>query len=78
MSTSGSVDWNATRDDIIKAAYRKVLVDEDFSPSTNQTNNAAFLLNGIVMSCTSSLGIPLCALGYGFILAFSCTYFATM
>lgn len=78
MSTSGSVDWNATRDDIIKAAYRKVLVDEDFSPSTNQTNNAALLLNGIVKSWTASLGIPLWALGYGFILPVSGTYFATM
>lgn len=59
MATSGSVDFSVSRDDIIKAAYRKVLIDEDFTPSTNQTNNAALLLNGIVKSWTASLGMPL-------------------
>lgn len=78
MATSGSIDWTTSRDEIIKAAYRLVVSDEDFSPSTNQTNNAALLLNGIVKSWTASLGIPLWALGYGFILPVSGTYFATM
>lgn len=74
MATSGSIDWSVSRDDVIKAAYRKVLSDEDFSPTTNQTSNAALLLNGIVKSWNASLGLPLWALTYGFILPFSGSY----
>lgn len=62
MATSGSIDFSVSRDDIIKAAYRMVLVDEDFSPSTNQTANAAILLNSIVKSWTATIGVPLWAL----------------
>lgn len=74
MSTSGSVDWTTTRDEIIKAAYRLVLVDEDFSPTTNQTTNASLLLNAIVKSYNATLGMPLWAMSYGFILPFSTSY----
>ena len=78
MATSGSVDWTVTRDEIIKAAYRLVVSDEDFTPTTNQTNNAALLLNGIVKSYNASLGMPLWALNYAFILPVSGTYAATI
>lgn len=78
MATSGSVDWTVTRDEIIKAAYRLVVSDEDFTPTTNQTNNAALLLNGIVKSYNASLGMPLWALNYAFILTVSGTYAATI
>ncbi len=74
MSTSGSVDWTVTRDEIIKAAYRLVVVDEDFTPTTNQTTNASLLLNSIVKSYNASLGMPLWAMSYGFILPFSTAY----
>lgn len=74
MATSGSVDWTVTRDEIIKAAYRLVLVDEDFSPTTNQTTNAALLLNAIVKSYNATLGMPLWAMRTGFLLPFTTSY----
>jgi len=74
MATSGSIDWTTSRDEIINAAYRLVVSDEDFTPTTNQTNNAALLLNGIVKSYNASLGMPLWGLNYGFILPFTTSY----
>jgi hypothetical protein len=68
MATSGSVDWAVTRDDVIKAAYRLVLADEDFTPTTNQTNNAALLLNAIIKSWNVTLDMPLWGMAYGYIL----------
>lgn len=68
MATSGSVDWAVTRDDVIKAAYRLVLADEDFTPTTNQTNNAALLLNAIVKSWNVTLDMPLWGMSYAYIL----------
>jgi hypothetical protein len=68
MATSGSVDWAVTRDDVIKAAYRLVLADEDFTPTTNQTNNAALLLNAIIKSWNVTLDMPLWGMSYAYIL----------
>lgn len=68
MGTSGSTDWAVTRDEIIKAAYRLVVSDEDFTPTTNQTNNASLLLNAIVKSYNAKLGMPLWALDTAVIL----------
>lgn len=68
MATSGSIDWTTTRDEVIKAAYRLVIVDEDFTPTTNQTSNASLLLNAITKSYNATLGMPLWSMGYGFIL----------
>lgn len=78
MATSGSVDWTTTRDEIIKAAYRLVVVDEDFTPTTNQTTNASLLLNAIVKSYNATLGMPLWSMGYGFILPTSDAASATI
>jgi hypothetical protein len=74
MATSGSIDWTTTRDEIIKAAYRLVVVDEDFAPTTNQTSNASLLLNAITKSYNAKLGMPLWAMGTGFILPFTTSY----
>lgn len=75
MATSGSIDWTVSRADIISAAYRLVLTDEDFTtPSTNQTNNATLLLNGIVKSYNAMLGMPLWAIDFIYLLPFSGTY----
>jgi len=68
MATSGSIDFTVTRDDIIKAAYRHVLADEDFTLTTNQTTNASLLLNSIVKSWNVMLHVPIWSIAYGYIL----------
>lgn len=68
MTTSGSVDFSVSRDDIIKQAYRHVLGDEDFTLTTNQTTNAALLLNGIVKAWNAVLHVPIWSLSLGYIL----------
>lgn len=68
MTTSGSVDFSLSRDQLIKAAYQQAkLLGEGDSPSTTQTTEANILLNMIV-KLRQSDGMPLWALKNGFIL----------
>jgi len=68
MSTSGSTDFAITRDNLINLAHQHVgLIGEGESASTNQTTEAALLLNMIVKARQAD-GMPLWALKRGYIL----------
>lgn len=61
MSTSGSYDFTATRDEIIRSALRKAAALGDWEdPSTDQVTESAFLLNSIIKSY-HQIGMPLWA-----------------
>ena len=58
MPTSGSTDWTLNRDQVIKAALRKLAVlPSGGSPSTAQTNDATDALNSIVKTLQAD-GMP--------------------
>src|SRR3990167_10517755 len=68
MRTSGSTDFAITRDNLINLAHQHVgLIGEGDSASTNQTTEAALLLNMIVKARQAD-GMPLWALKRGYIL----------
>lgn len=61
MATSGSYDFTATRDEIIKSALRKAAALGDYEePTTGQITEAAFLLNSIIKSY-HQIGMPVWA-----------------
>lgn len=62
MATSGTTVFSVTRDDIIKRALRLIgVVAQGEVPTTDQTTEAAFALNGLVKAWESD-GMPLWAL----------------
>ena len=68
MTTSGSVDFSVTRANLIQLAYQHIgVLGEGESPSTNQTTEAALLLNMIVKHRETD-GMPLWALKRGYCL----------
>lgn len=68
MATSGSVNFSVTRDNLISLAFQHIgVLGEGESPSSNQTTEAALLLNMIVKAHHSD-GMPLWALKRGYIL----------
>lgn len=68
MTTSASVDFSVTRDNLINLAHQHIgAIGEGESASTNQTTEAALLLNMIVKARHAD-GMPLWALKRGFIL----------
>lgn len=68
MSTSGSVSFSVSRDDLIKAALQQIgAIGEGDTPTANQTTEAALLLNMIVKARMAD-GMPLWALKQGYIL----------
>ena len=74
MATSGSVDFNATRDEIILKAFQKTgLIATGATATSAQNTEGSFWLNGIVKSWSASLGIPLWAVRYGAIFPQSLT-----
>lgn len=63
MTTSGSYDWDMTRDQIITDALSKVgAIDENDTPSTAQITKAARALNGVVKNLSGPTGMPLWAI----------------
>lgn len=59
MSTSGSTSWELTRDDIIKAALRKLgVLNKGATPDSTTLSTASTALNG-VLSRFNTLGMPL-------------------
>ena len=59
MATSGTATWTLNRDQVIKGALRKLAVlPSGGTPSTNQVNDAAEALNGLVKSLHGK-GMPL-------------------
>lgn len=59
MALSGTATWTLNRDQVIKGALRKLAVlPSGGTPSTNQTNDAAEALNGLVKSLHAK-GMPL-------------------
>jgi hypothetical protein len=59
MATSGNTSWELQRDDIIKAALRKIgVLAAGQTPSTEDTTNATQALNGIVQLFATD-GMPL-------------------
>lgn len=59
MSTSGSTSWELTRDDIIKAALRKLsVINKGATPDSTTLATAMVALNG-VLSRFNTLGMPL-------------------
>ena len=68
MSTSGSVDFTVTRDNLINLAHQHIgVVGEGESATANQITEAALLLNMIVKARHTD-GMPLWALKRGYIL----------
>src|SRR3990167_2451664 len=68
MTTSASVDFSVTRDNLINLAHQHVgAIGEGESASANQITEAALLLNMIVKARQAD-GMPLWALKRGFIL----------
>lgn len=62
MATSGSTDFSVTRDDIISRALRLIgAIAQGESPTTEQLNEAAIALNGLVKAWQAD-GMPLWAL----------------
>ena len=59
MATSGTTTWNATRDQIITAALRKIAaIAEGDTPSAEMINQTTFILNGILKEAQAD-GTPL-------------------
>lgn len=62
MTTSGSYDWEMTRDQIITDALGKVgAIDELDTPSTAQLTKGARALNAVVKNLAGPTGMPLWA-----------------
>lgn len=71
MTTSNSVDFAITRDNLINLAHQHIgALGEGESATTDQTTEAALLLNMIVKARHSD-GMPLWALKRGYILPFT-------
>lgn len=63
MATSGSYDWEMTRNEIITDAYAACgAVDENDTLTSAQTTKGARVLNGIVKTMAGTMGMPLWAL----------------
>lgn len=61
MATSGSYNFTATRDEIIRSALRKAAALGDWEePTTDQVTEAAFLLNSVIKSY-HQIGMPVWA-----------------
>lgn len=62
MALSGSYNWTLNRDEVIKAALRKIAtLSSGGTPTTEQTTDAASALNGIVKLLQAE-GMPLWAI----------------
>lgn len=62
MATSGTTIWDATRDQIIASALRKIAaIAEGETPSANMVSNAAFVLEGLLKEAAAD-GMPLWAI----------------
>lgn len=62
MATSGTTTWNATRDQIITAALRKIAaIAEGDIPSAEMISQTTFILNGILKEAQAD-GMPLWAI----------------
>lgn len=63
MATSGSYDWEMTRDQIITDALRKVgAIDEEATPTSAQLTLGARALNGVLKTLAGHTGMPLWAI----------------
>jgi hypothetical protein len=68
MTTSNSVDFSVSRDDIIKAAMQQVgILGEGVSPNSTQLTEKGIILNMIVKARMAD-GMPLWALKTGYVL----------
>lgn len=62
MATSGTTTWNATRDEIIRSALRKIAaLAEGDTPTAEMTTNGTFVLEGILKEAQVD-GMPLWAI----------------
>lgn len=69
MATSGSVDWELERDDLITDAYRMAgIIAQTADPSAGQITTATSLLNSLLKNWNVRLKMPLWTLKYGYVL----------
>lgn len=68
MTTSGSIDFSVSRDDLIKAALQHIVaISEGDTPNSDQLTECALLLN-LIVKMRMADGMPLWALKTGYIL----------
>jgi hypothetical protein len=78
MATSGSVDFNITRDNIIKYALLNIgAIAQGDTPTSTQVTDAAVYLN-LIVKAWHAAGMPLWALKEGYILPVSDTNTITL